>query len=40
MREVVRAFGGCCEKPADGNIAWKGASPGTQGYYAFALPKN
>ena len=39
-RQYVAFFGGCCEKPAEGNIAWKGASPGTQGYYVFALPKN
>ena len=39
-RQYVAFFGGCCEKPADGIIAWKGASPGTQGYYVFALPQN
>ncbi len=38
-RQYVAFFGGCCEKPAEGNIAWVGASPGTQGYYVFALPK-
>jgi glucose dehydrogenase len=38
-RQYVAFFGGCCEKPAAGNIAWKGASLGTQGYYVFALPK-
>jgi glucose dehydrogenase len=39
-RQYVSFFGGCCEKPAADNIAWKGASPGTQGYYVFALPKH
>jgi quinoprotein glucose dehydrogenase len=38
-REFVAFFGGCCEKPEPGNIAWVGASPGTQGYYVFALPQ-
>jgi quinoprotein glucose dehydrogenase len=37
-RQHVAFFGGCCEKPADGNIAWKGADDGTQGYYVFSLP--
>src|SRR4029079_19446016 len=38
-REFVAFFGGCCEKPEPGNIAWVGASPGSQGYYVFALGK-
>ncbi len=38
-RQHVEFFGDCCEKPAEGNISWVGASPGTQGYYVFALPK-
>ena len=37
-RQYVAFFGGCCEKPPEGNIAWKGADPDTQGYYVFTLP--
>ena len=38
-RQYVAFFGGCCEKPAEGTIAWLGATPGSQGYYVFALPR-
>jgi quinoprotein glucose dehydrogenase len=38
-RQYVAFFGGATERPAAGNIAWVGGTPGAQGYYVFALPK-
>jgi len=37
-KQYVAFFGGCCEKPDEGDISWLGADPDTQGYYVFGLP--
>jgi hypothetical protein len=37
-RQFVAFYGSSFEKPGDGNIAWEGGEPESQGYYVFALP--
>ncbi len=36
-RQYVAFYGSDFEKPAEGNIAWEGGEPGSQGYYVFSL---
>jgi hypothetical protein len=37
-RQFVAFYGSNVDRPAEGNVAWEGGTPDSQGYYVFSLP--